>query len=102
MQIEISYHKIDKTDPIETHIREVVNHALQRFADRLTRVEVHIGDHNADKSGPNDKRCLMEARPKGLDPLAVEHEGEDLYVTIKETAGKLQRALERRFAKHDH
>jgi ribosomal subunit interface protein len=101
MLIEISYHKIDKTDAIDEHVHESVNHALHRFDQRLTRVEVHVGDHNADKAGPNDKRCLMEARPKGLGPIAVEHEGDDLYAVIKEAAKKLHRALERKLERHD-
>ena len=99
LHIEISYRDIPKTDAIEAHIREHVDSTLGRFADRVTRVEVHIGDENADKAGPNDKRCMMEARPKGLDPLVVEAHGSDLYAVINDAAHKLERVLDKRFEK---
>jgi hypothetical protein len=36
---------------------------LARFLKIVTRSEVHLADENSDKSGINDKRCLIEARP---------------------------------------
>ena len=99
LHIEISYRDIPKTDAIEAHIREHVGHTLGRFADRVSRVEIHIGDHNSEKSGPNDKRCLIEARPKGLDPVVVEAEGSDLYAVVSDAASKMRRVLDKRFEK---
>lgn len=97
MRIEISYRDIEKTDAIDRHIRDRIEASIGHLSDRLTRVEAHVGDHNGDKKGPNDKRCLLEARPAGSDPIAVEAEGEDLYAVVADAAGKLRRALTRRF-----
>lgn len=99
MNIEISYRDIEKTDAIEGHIRETLEKALGHFGDRLTRIEAHVGDHNGAKKGPADKRCMIEARPAGSDPVAVEAVGEDLYAVVSDAAGKLRRVVTRRFEK---
>ena len=75
--------------------------ALGRFADRLTRVEVHLGDENAGKSGAADKRCTMEARPAGQQPVAVTHEAATLEEACDGAAEKLGNLLESRFGRLD-
>lgn len=99
MKIECSYHGIERTDAIESRIHTEIESALSRFADRLTRIEVHVGDHNGGKKGPNDKRCMMEGRPAGSQPVAVKAEGDDLYAVIADATSKLERVLARRFEK---
>ncbi len=101
MLIEISYRDGKSSDALDQRIRDTLTQTLGHLADRLTRLEVHLGDENAAKQGPNDKRCLVEARPKGLDPIVVETFGSDYYDTVGEAAGKLRRALGRRFDKLD-
>lgn len=101
MHIEINYRDIDKTDAIEEHIRSELGHALKHLSDRITRVEVHVGDERPSEDVPNDKRCMLEARPRGMDPIAVEVREDDLYSAVSEAAGKLQRALARRFEKSE-
>lgn len=99
MHIEINYRDGKSSQALDDQIRESLQHTLGHLSERLTRLEVHLGDENAQKHGANDKRCLVEARPKGLDPIAVETHGEDYYETVRDAAGKLKRALETRFAK---
>lgn len=99
MLIQINYGTIDKTDAIERFVEYKVSSQLERFADQITRVEVHLHDDNAGKAGKDDKRCVMEARPAGMQPLAVEHAADDLDKAIGETAGKLSRALKKLFEK---
>ena len=101
MQVEVSYRDISRTDAIESRILGDVEASLSRFAEQLTRVEVHVGDRNGPKKGPDDKRCMIEARPAGGRPLAVEAVGDDLYDTIRSASQKLGRALERHFARRD-
>jgi predicted transcriptional regulator of viral defense system len=71
---------------------------LDRFADRITRVEVHLSDVNAQKGG-QDIRCVVEARAAGLDPVAVDDTAEDVERAVRGAAGKLQRALDSRLGK---
>ena len=99
MLIEINYRDGKSSDALDTRIRETLETTLDHLTDRLTRAEVHLGDENAHKGGENDKRCLLEARPKGLDPVVVEVHGEDFYETVHEAAGKLKRTLSRTFEK---
>ncbi|MEZ5741797.1 MAG: HPF/RaiA family ribosome-associated protein [Burkholderiaceae bacterium] len=65
---------ISNSPRLKDYVEAQVNDALGRFADRLTRIEVHLNDANSDKPGPNDKRCMMEARIRNHQPLSVTHE----------------------------
>ena len=65
----------------------------------LTRVEVHLSDENGGKSGPKDKRCKMEARPKGHQPILVSHDADSLTQAVEGAAQKLEHALEHLFGK---
>jgi ribosome-associated translation inhibitor RaiA len=71
-----------------------VEHALSRFSDRLTRVEVHLSDENGPKSGPDAKRCMMEARLRGRQPITVTHRAETLGQAIDGAVDRLQRLLD--------
>jgi Sigma 54 modulation protein / S30EA ribosomal protein len=71
----------------------VVVGALQRFGDRITRVEVHLGDENGPKHGQNEKRCMMEARLKGRRPIAVTHHATTLEQAVHGAADNLIRAI---------
>ena len=101
MQIQINYGSVPNSDTVEERLRERIERDLGRFGERLTRIEAHLGDVNSDKAGSNDKRCMLEARPRGLDPIAVEERANDLYVAIAQAAKKLERVLTRTFEKLD-
>ena len=66
-------HNIDGNEKFRAYFTEQIVAALSRFSERIMRVEVHVTDVNGPKDGPNDKRCVMEARLKGLKPFAVTH-----------------------------
>jgi len=55
---------------------------------------VHLSDENADKSGEHDKRCLMEARLEGRQPIAVTHRAATLDQAIDGAADKLTQMIE--------
>jgi ribosome-associated translation inhibitor RaiA len=67
---------------------------LEHFDELLTRVVVHISDENAHKSGGDDKRCQIEARPKGHQPISVTHKAEAMGLAIDGAAEKMRHALE--------
>ena len=59
-------------EEVSRRIESMVRSALDRFGDRLTRVEIHLGDVNSDKKGgDDDKRCMIEGRLAGQPPIAV-------------------------------
>jgi ribosome-associated translation inhibitor RaiA len=80
-------------------VEATVQRALKRFGDRITRVEVHLSDVNAHKSGPQDKRCVIEARPAGLDPVAASEQAATFDDAIKGASQKLKRLLEGSFGR---
>lgn len=86
---------IEGRDELVRRVEEKVGAALQRYADRLTRVEVHLGDENSDKKpGDVDKRCLLEARPAGLKPLAVSHQAPTTDLALDGALDKFRRAFD--------
>lgn len=100
MQVQINFGSIPSSQALSEHVENELRGRLGHLCDRLTRVEVHLGDTNsAAKRGQDDKRCLLEARPMNLEPLAIEQRGEDIYSAVSEAAGKLRRALTTRFDK---
>jgi hypothetical protein len=45
---------------------------FDRYSEHITRIEVKFSDEkNSDRDSENDKRCVLEARLKGLQPLVV-------------------------------
>ena len=95
MQIQFKTdHNIAAHERLAEHVRGVVEHALDRFRDRITRVEVHVSDESAEKVGHEDKRCVMEARLEGRQPTAVRHHAPTLEQAVHGAADKLERSLE--------
>lgn len=72
----------------------VVGRTLGHFAEHITRVEVHLSDENGKKGGSADKRCMMEARLEGHQPIAVTHEAETIAQAIDGAADKLKSSLD--------
>lgn len=95
MQIQVNTDaNIKGREDLARQIEAEINTALSQFSDQITRVEVHLSDENAGKTGRIDKRCLMEARPAGRQPIAVSHEGATLEEAVSGASKKLRRLLE--------
>lgn len=100
MQIQVnSDNHIQGDIRLQEWVRTVVESAVEHYQEDLTRVEVHLGDENGHKSGPDDMRCQMEARPKGHQPISVTHKAETLDLAVDGAAEKLSHALEHLFGK---
>jgi ribosome-associated translation inhibitor RaiA len=100
MQIQINSDKNIVVNAELTRLIEAELHRLlDRFESEVTRLEVHLSDENAGKSGPLDKRCLLEARPKSRPPLTVTNESGDVQTAVSGAAGKMQRLLETTFGR---
>jgi ribosomal subunit interface protein len=96
MKIQINYGDIEHSDAISAHVTQSVESALDLFTDRITRVEVHLRDDKKNRRGPDDHRCLMEARLAGEQPLAVEARDGNIYDAVNACADKLKRAINRK------
>jgi ribosome-associated translation inhibitor RaiA len=96
MQVHVKTdNHVDGLEKLIGHVEGVVRDAVDRFEDKVTHVEAHLGDVNGgDKSGPDDMRCMFEARVAGLKSIAVSHQAESLHLAIEGAADKLTKALE--------
>ena len=66
---------------------------LKRFSKHISRLEVHFSDENASKQGVSDKRCMLEARIEGKEPIAVTNEGETYEHALHGAIEKLKASL---------
>lgn len=102
MQIQLNTDKnIDGREKLQAHVEKVLTHQLSRFSSRITRVEVHLSDENGHKTGPDDKRCVLEARLEGRPPTVVTHHGANIDQALDGAADKLKRLLEKELDKLD-
>lgn len=85
---------IEGGEALAAHVKGVVESALSRCSDRITRVEVHLSDQNGGKSGQDDKRCMMEARLEGRRPTAATHQAASMDEAVEGAAAKLKRSIE--------
>ena len=106
MQVEVNTSNgIENKDTLERWADEYLNGELARFKQEITRVEVQLSDENKIRSGASDKRCTMEARLKGHEPLAVNHHAESQDLAFRGATQKLIRMLEHtlgRLDRHEH
>ena len=95
MQININTDKtIERHQGLDDHVETVVQAAVARFRDHITRVEVHLSDENSQKSADGGNRCMLEARLTGYQPIAVTEHSVNLHQAISGAADKLKRAVD--------
>ena len=100
MQVQVhTDNHVNGSAGLTAHVESIVMGALARFGNRVMRVEVHIGDENGHKGGEHDKRCAMDARLSGLQPIAVTGQGLSVEAAINSAADKLVRTIDRTLEK---
>ena len=63
MKIQVNTdHNIEGHEALAAHVSSLVESALGRASEHITRVEVHLSDESAGKSGPDGKRCARRLR----------------------------------------
>ena len=93
-------HNIHKTAGFKDYVETTLRAALARFSDQVTRVEVHLSDEKGGKEGGVEQmRCLLEARPTGLQPLTVCEQGGSQEQVLAGSVEKLVHLLESTFAR---
>lgn len=95
MQVQVNTDRnIEGHEALAAWVSGVVESALSRLRDHITRVEVHLSNESGHKSGQTDKRCVMEARLEGRPPVAVTHQAANLHQAVDGAADKLTRLIE--------
>ncbi len=92
MKIQInSDNNITGTEGLSARLESEITESLNRFSEQITRIEVHLTE---DNKGENDKRCMLEARLKGMQPIAVTNNGETIDNALKGALDKMKALLD--------
>lgn len=75
-------------------IKDLLTEELSRFTEYITRLEVHLSDENGSKPGLNDKRCMIEARMEGRQPIAVTGLDRTYDLAVNSAIDKLTASME--------
>ena len=95
MQININTDStIERHAGLNDHVQSVIESALSRFRDQITRVEVHLSNNNSQESSDGDNRCLLEVRMNNYQPIAVSDHAATLHQAIAGAAEKMKHAIE--------
>lgn len=96
-------HNIQGTEARGEYFTELAAAELERFSERITRLEIHLADENGSKEGHNDKRCILEARLNGMQPIAVTNHADTIAMAVDGAIDKLKASLDTilgRMSKH--
>jgi ribosomal subunit interface protein len=94
MNIQINTdHNIEGNERLGHYLQTKITEDLNRFEQHLTRIEVHLADENGEKKGKNEKRCLLEARLEGMDPVAVSALGDTVEDAVNHAIQKMKAKL---------
>lgn len=85
--------KIQGAENLEIFVSETINRKLKRFADKITRIEVHLSDQNAQKVSADDVQCKIEARLEGLQPITVTGKSNTKEKSLDDAIDKMKAAL---------
>lgn len=101
MQIQINPGKnVTLHSKLSNFVETELNRTLRRFDPHLTRVEVHLSGESRVKSAQGKgKRCTLEARPRGLQPLVVTGVASNTQQCVSGAAEKMKRQLEATFGR---
>lgn len=96
MKIQINTDKqIDGSERLEDYFSTIIKEELSRFSNDITRIEVHLSDENGAKEGVNDKRCMLEARLKSKQPIAVTSHANTIERAVNDALDKLKIILDK-------
>lgn len=85
---------IQGNEELTAPLTSLILDKLNRFSEKISRVEVHLSDENGNKEGQNDKRCLLEARMEGKQPIAVTNLGNSHEQAVEGAIDKLKTSLD--------
>lgn len=102
MQVIVnSDHNITGDESVIARVEAILADSIERFANRITRVEAFLSDANSSKHGARDKRCVLEARIAGAQSVVASNEAPTVLEAIEGAANKLERVLEHTLGKQE-
>jgi ribosomal subunit interface protein len=100
MKIQVNTDKnIDGKEDLIYYIENLFADKLKRFDAHLTRIEIHLSDENAGKGGSDDKKCSVEARMDGHEPIFARAQSDTMHISINDALQKIKRGIEHLYDK---
>lgn len=99
MLLDIRARGVEVQEVTREHIKERLESGLERFGNRISRVQVFLEDMNGPRGGV-DKLCRIEARLAHSNPVFVEDSDSSLLSLIDRTTSRLIQAIERAVDRH--
>jgi ribosome-associated translation inhibitor RaiA len=94
MKVQFNTDKnIQGTEMLEAFVADKISSSLKHFADKITRIEVHLSDQNADKVGKDDIQCKIEARIAKLKPIIATSNSDTKEKALDMAIDKMKAAL---------
>jgi hypothetical protein len=95
MKIQFNTDKnINGTEDFITPLTILIEEDLEKYSSQITRIEVHLSDEDGEKDGLKAKRCLLEVRLSGMNPIAVSSQSDTEEQAVSESLKKLKSSLE--------
>ncbi len=95
MKIQINTDKnLSVNEEYGNQLEALLTEKLSRFDEHLTRLEIHLSDENGNKEALEDKKCLLEARMKGKQPIAVSALGNTYDQAVNGAIDKVKASLD--------
>ncbi|MBX2913930.1 MAG: HPF/RaiA family ribosome-associated protein [Cyclobacteriaceae bacterium] len=100
MKIEVNTDRhIEGSERLIAYCTETLEAEFDRFSDYITRMDVHFSDENGAKGGDDDKRCLIEAKLKGLSPVTTTNHASNLDDAFSGAIDKMSSVLDSTLSK---
>jgi hypothetical protein len=79
---------------LSDYVKAEVRTALHRYDDRIRQIDVHLSDAVGNKTGRDDKCCMIEARRDGREPIVVTHQETSMDQAIHGAVHKLKKSVD--------
>ena len=90
---------INGSEQFSDRVKAVLRTALERYGDRIRRVDVHLSDAVSNKSSHDDKYCRIEVRCDGCKPIFATHQESTMDQAIHGAVHKLKKSVDSAFGK---
>jgi len=81
------------SEELRASLTAQISEELKRFRRKISRLEVHLSDEDGLKNGLKDKRCMIEARLEGRQPIAVTNVANSFEQATNGAIDKLKTSL---------
>lgn len=86
---------IDASETINQSFVNLIADDLRKFSTHISRVIAFVSDENAAKIGLDDKKCLLEVRLNGKQPIAVTHHANTVHEAVNGALEKIKISFEK-------